>query len=142
MEERIVPRKYVLCEDGFETVIADGRTVGFQVKLRIPEYRGLPLALVGGVKIAVDGVEYPPESMTFTSEGYTFTREEMETVTDVYWLVDQPLVVTVRTEAPPAPGAHKVAAYAAVRISYMPVELYAGEEKTLTLDEGRECDGD
>ena len=46
MEERIVPRKYVLCEDGFETVIADGRTVGFQVKLRIPEYRGLPLALV------------------------------------------------------------------------------------------------
>ena len=141
MKEMIVPRKYVLCEDGFETVFVDGKPAGFQVKLRIPEYRGLPLALVGGVKVFVDDVEYPSESMTFTTEGLTFTLKEMETVTDVYWLVDQPLIVTVRTDTPLDPGAHKVAAYAAVRISYMPFDMYAGEEKTLILDEGGRCNG-
>lgn len=131
--EIIEPRKYVLCEDGFRAVLTDGKPTGFQVKLRIPEYRGLPLALVGGVKISVDGISYPQEDMIFTSEGVSFTRKEMETVTDVYWLVDQPLTVTVPTLQPLAPGEHKVAAYACVRISYMPFELYTGEEKTLTL---------
>ena len=133
MQEMIVPRKYVLCEDGFQRVFTGGRPAGFQVKLRIPEYRGVPLAMLGGVKIAVDGVEYPAESMTVTSEGLSFTFKEMETVTDVYWLVDQPITVTVYTDTPPAPGAHKVSAYAAVRISYMPFDMYAGEEKNLVL---------
>lgn len=106
---------------------------GFSLRLRIPEYRSLPLALVGGFHIQVDGKVY--ENLTVTSEGLTFHPEEMETVTDIYWLIDQPITLTVETDVPLTPGKHRVGAYAGLRISYMPRVMYCGEELALTLKE-------
>ena len=78
MEKWLVPRKYVICEETFRRAFRDGKPIGFSLRLRIPEYRSLPLALVGGFHIQVDGKVY--ENLTVTSEGLTFRPEEMETV--------------------------------------------------------------
>ncbi len=133
MEKWLVPRKYVICEESFRRAFRDGKPIGFSLRLRIPEYRSLPLALVGGFHIQVDGKVY--ENLTVTSEGLTFRPEEMETVTDIYWLIDQPITLTVETDVPLTPGKHRVGAYAGLRISYMPRVMYCGEELALTLKE-------
>lgn len=133
MDEVIVKRKFVLCEDGLENLEKDGKPVGFSFCMRIPEYRGLPLALIGGFKVSVDGVEYPESCLSLTAEGETFAFNEIDTVTTTYWLCEEPLIITVNCGKLLEKGPHKVAAYAYVRISYMPFPMYAGEELTLEI---------
>ncbi|MBG0787288.1 MAG: hypothetical protein H0S79_19530 [Anaerolineaceae bacterium] len=132
MEPIIVPRKYVLCEEDFRNVESDGEIQGFQLKVRIPEYRGLPLSLIGGLKIIVDGIEYSEDEIFITSEGETFALTEIETVSTTYWLFEEPIIVTVKGEGL-SKGIHRVETYVALRISYMPFETYAGNGLDLEI---------
>ena len=127
-------RKYVLVEDGFQNVRQDGRVTGFQVRMRVPYYRGVPLSLVGDIRVEVDGEVYTGEQLRFSFAGNTFTLEEMTTVTRLYWYYGAPATITVRKEGGLAPGRHTVGAFAKMRISYMSKEEFAGNYAELTIE--------
>ncbi len=133
MDDVFEKRKFVICEESLENVIQDGKQIGFSLKLRIPEYRGLPLALIGGIRIFIDGNLIPEEMISITSDGATFKWSEISTVRSVYWLYEEPALITVIDNKGLSKGTHKVGAYVEVRISYMPPGIFAGEEREMEV---------
>ena len=59
--------KYIICEDGFGNLYDEkGECTGFQLKVRLPYYRGVRLSLIDDLRITVDGKTYPRSSITVT----------------------------------------------------------------------------
>lgn len=133
MSDILISRKYVLCDDYLENIEAGGKIVGFRFKMRIPEYRGLPLALIGGIRVSVDGVSYSEDVISITTEGETFRWNEISTVRSVYWLFEEPAVIEVYNGKGLEKGKHLIDAKVEVRISYMPPNMFSGEEKEIEL---------
>ncbi len=109
---------------------------GFEVRLRLPYYRGLWTNLLDGAAITVDGARYDDDSIAWTIAGRTATLTELQKSTDARWPVDEPAVLHVRREAPLSIGVHDVAAELRVRMSYIPEELQPtiwSEERKLVI---------
>lgn len=64
---------------------ADGTCTGFEIYAKSGYYRGLPLCLVNGVQLAVDGEAVPAEAISLRVDGQTFTLAEAATVEQYYW---------------------------------------------------------
>ena len=118
--------KYVLCEDGFENRLEDGQIQGFNVRMRIPYYRGVPLSMVDDILIIVDGVSYTGDDILFEVHDGTFTLAEMTTVVRHRWAYGEKATVKVVKPGGLAPGQHHVEAYVKLRISYLPIQGLAG----------------
>ncbi len=126
-------REHILCEDGFTNRIEDGKITGFNVKMRIPYYRGIPLSLIDEILIIVDGIQYTGDSILFEVHGGTFTRNEMTTVVRHRWNYGEKATVKVIKEDGLAPGQHRVEAYAKIRVNYMPSIEFVGGYTDLVL---------
>ena len=100
--------KYVLSEREFCNVSQDGKVTGFQVKLRIPQYRGLPLSMLQDLRVTVDGESFAGEQLRFTMLGRTYTLNEMKSVKDVYWCYEKFATVTVSKPGGLPSGMHTV----------------------------------
>lgn len=118
--------KDVLCEDGFENRTDDGKIAGFNVRMRIPYYREVPLSLIGDILVRVDGVDYTGNDILFEIHGGTFTLAEMPTVVRHRWNYGEKATIKVMKEGGLTPGVHHVEAYAKIRIAYMPSVEFAG----------------
>lgn len=118
--------KYMICTDGFENAVQDGKTIGYNLLVRIPYYRGIPLSLVEISEMKLDGADVPLDSILFTTScGYPFTLKEMETVTRYRWEYGEKAKITVLKDGGLAPGKHKVEIKIVTRISYMPPGSYS-----------------
>ena len=88
--------KYIICEDGFGNLYDEkGEGTGFQLKVRLPYYRGVRLSLIDDLRITVDGKTYPRSSITVTLGVDTFTLDQMLTMWNYYWKFGQIGTVTV-----------------------------------------------
>jgi|SRR5271157_1168870 len=112
--------KYMILTREFCNVTESGRVTGFQVKIRIPYYRGVFLSLIDTVQLAVDGEEFPTDKMTFTVGGRTYTFEELGRTTDTEWFFGDPATLTVKKPGGLATGMHTVQLGIAIRKSYLP----------------------
>lgn len=82
--------KYLICTDGFRNVISDtGNMEGFEVKIRIPYYRGVPLSCVDEIRITAGGQVYTNDQIRFTVPSGSFMMSEMETVATRRWNLDE-----------------------------------------------------
>jgi sugar phosphate isomerase/epimerase len=105
---------------GFANVVEDGRVTGFQLLLRMPNYRGAWGSLVEGADVTVDGRPFPRDTTRWTLHGRTFTLDELRRSTDVHWHLDEPATITVPLEGGLAPGVHDVAVTVYLRSPYIP----------------------
>ena len=64
--------KYLIVAEEFKNVMEGGKVTGYQFGLRLPNYRGVVLSLVGHSEIKVDGETVPSGNMTVTLHGKTF----------------------------------------------------------------------
>lgn len=94
--------KYLICPYGFKNVISEtGNILGFEMKIRVPYYRGVPLSVVEEIKIlAGGGMGVEPDSFTndvirFTVAGGSFMMSEMETVATRRWNFDEDATLMV-----------------------------------------------
>lgn len=126
--------KDVLCDEGFENRIEDGKVTGFNVMMRIPYYRGVPLSLVDDILVVVDGEQYTGQSIEFQVHGGVFTLDEMKTVVRHRWNYGEKATVRVRKDGGLKPGKHHVEAYAKLRINYMPFVDFSGGYLDLILN--------
>lgn len=125
--------KYIVCEDGFQNVSEGGQVIGFQVKARLPYYRGLGLSMVETLGVAIDSEPVAREAIRVTLHGNTYTLDEMEREYEDRWEFGEEGTVTVVKAGGLTPGAHTVEVSPQLRVSYLPFILMGRDTKVLTL---------
>jgi hypothetical protein len=125
--------KYLIGENGFHNVVVDGKTIGFQLEVRIAYYRGLGLSMVEGFDVNVDGKQFPRKDNLFTVRGRTFTYKQMETEYEERWEMGEVALLTVPLPGGLTSGTHEVEATEYLRVSYMPVLSVGKDKKVLTI---------
>jgi sugar phosphate isomerase/epimerase len=105
---------------GFANVVEDGRVTGFQLLLRMPNYRGAWGSLLEGIDVTVDGRAFSRDSTLWMLQGRTFTLDELRRSTDVHWHLDELATITVPLDGGLAPGVHDVAVTIYLRSPYIP----------------------
>ena len=96
---------------------------GFELRLRLPYYRGLWTSLIDGASVTVDGEHYSAETITWSIDGHDYSLEELQASVDGRWPVDVPAVLRVPRSEPLPLGFHDVTAELRLRMSYIPEEL-------------------
>jgi len=121
---------------GFKNVMAGETVTGFQVRIRIPYYRGIWASLLEGADVAVDGEEFARDTITWTIGDRTLTLAQIEASTDLRWPFDEPAVLTIPKPGGLAVGVHDVSVRLSWRASYIPPEMgpwTARSERKLAL---------
>ncbi|MFS0778264.1 DUF6379 domain-containing protein [Neobacillus sp. 3P2-tot-E-2] len=126
--------QYMVCEDGFRNVVKDGDVVGFEVKLRVPYYRGIALSLINSIDLLVDGVSFSHDDMVFSVETGSFPYNELSTVINNRWEFGEKAILFVKKQGGLAEGIHKVHAVVNLRISYLPWPNIGVDTKDITLE--------
>ena len=126
----------IIQQRGAANVVVDGRTTGFQVALRNPNYRGVQGSLVDGVDVTVDGTSWSHEQNRYVLAGRELSLEELRQSTDVRWALDAPMVVKVPLGGGLPLGVHRVAVDIRLRAPYIPIEFQPTifhAERTVTV---------
>lgn len=126
--------QYLVNPNGFCNVKEDDQVIGYEVQLRIPYYRGLPMSCVEVIDLTVDGEEVANEDMAITVKGDTFTFAELPTAINHRWEMIETITVFVKKPGGLAKGEHKVHAFVSLRISYLPFNNVGDDEKVLVLE--------
>lgn len=108
---------------GFRNVREGEDIVGFELALRMPNYRGLWGSLIDGVGVTVDGKEWNREVPRWTLQGRTFSIEELRRSTDVRWQLDELATIRVPVAGGLAVGVHDVRVDIALHAPYIPAEF-------------------
>ncbi len=122
--------KYLLARNDFQNVSTNGQITGFQIKIRIPYYRGVYLSQIEDVKLKVDEEEFLADVMTFTvpihgpnvpdSPTKTYTAEQLAMASSERWYFGDPMLLTIRKPGGLKQGVHEVSLAIAARNSYRP----------------------
>jgi hypothetical protein len=124
---------FMIVGEEFKNVEKDGQTIGFQIGARLPYYRGIPLALFGGLDLVVDGERFSRDQITVTVHGNTYTLDRMETEIEDRWEFGEVAIVTVRKPGGLQPGEHKVELKELVLMTYVPEGFSGQDTKVLQL---------
>ncbi|MDT2598477.1 DUF6379 domain-containing protein [Enterococcus hulanensis] len=126
--------QYLVNPEGFRNVSEENQIIGYEVQLRIPYYRGLPMSCVEVIDLLVDGEKVANEDQLITVKGETFTFAELPTVINHRWEMTETITVFVKKQGGLAQGEHKVHAFVSLRISYLPFNNEGEDEKILVLE--------
>lgn len=121
---------YIFTQDSLANVECDGDVIGYEMRTRIPYYRGIPLSMVHDVEVEVDGEATPRENIRFSADNgeHWWTLAEMETVTSFRWEYADEAIVRVLQPGGLSAGEHEVLLRVAARVAYIPVP-FSGEMK-------------
>jgi len=96
---------------------------GFELRLRLPYYRGVWTNLLVGASIAIDDEQFPADLIGWGINGSLFSLPELRASETARWPVDVPAVLSVPRAEPLSIGFHTVAAELRLTMSYIPEEL-------------------
>jgi hypothetical protein len=113
---------YFLMTRGFKNVVERGVTLGYQINIRIPYYRGVFLSLIDNLSLSVDEQRIPPEQITLSVCGRSFTFAEMQQAENVRWDYGAPAALRVARSGGLSPGIHTIEVGMLVRKAYLPPE--------------------
>lgn len=113
----------IIQQRGFRNTVEDGRVTGFQLRLRMPNYRGAAASLIDGVEIVVDGEKWDAETPLWTLRGNTYTLDQLRTSTDLRWQLDELVTVTVPKPGGLSAGVHQLAIALYLRRPYLPPHM-------------------
>ncbi len=105
---------------GFRNIKKDGEIVVFQLKVRLPYYRGIFLSQLRPGTLIIDGERFEKEDIIWHINGEDYTYEEMKTDFHTHWSVLTPAVLKVRKEGGLAQGYHDITYGFCFTSSYMP----------------------
>jgi hypothetical protein len=104
-----------ICDDGFKNTVVNGQK-GFQVRVRITGYRGLPLNCFSGAELKIDGQRVDPQGMILTLNNYHHKLVDLPKLGKVWrdvpeWYVLDKAELFCPWESVLAPGEHVVEGY-------------------------------
>ncbi|HEY8591219.1 MAG TPA: DUF6379 domain-containing protein [Naasia sp.] len=107
---------------GFRNVRDGGKVSGFQLRIRMPSYRGMAASLVDGIAVRVgDRVSVPADVPLWTFGGTTYTLDQLQRTEGVRWPLEEAAIVTVPLDGGLPPGVHEVSVELRLRMSYIPL---------------------
>jgi len=119
---------------GFANVTEGGRVTGFQLLVRMPNYRGAWGSLIDGADVTVDGVPFSRDVTRWSLRGRTFSLDELRRSTDVHWDLAELATLTVPLDGGLRAGVHDVAVTIYLRSPYIPAFVLP-----LRFEARREC---
>ncbi len=115
--------KQVIQSVGFRNSKENGEVTGFQLKVRLPYYRGIFLSQIRPGTLYVDGEKFEKEDIVWNIKGEDYTYEEMKTDFQTHWAVTEPAVLKVKKKGGLSQGYHDVTYGFCFTSSYMPPAL-------------------
>lgn len=113
---------YVFTEGSFRNLMDGNKVIGYELESLITYYRGIPCSMIHDVKVKVDQVDVPRESIRFSPNGEDyFTLDELETLTSYKWEYGESGHIRVMQEGGLASGEHEVSLTTMIRVAYIPV---------------------
>jgi len=126
--------KYMIMTRGFKNVRRDGEVEGFQFNIRTTYYRGVYLAIIGGIEVSVDGENFQPGQIRVAFGGRDFTLDEMAREETARWPFGDPATVTVLKKGGLRPGIHEISVTQVIKPAYMPARGFvANAQKRITV---------
>lgn len=125
--------KEVIQSVGFRNVKEDGKITGFQIKVRLPYYRGIFLSQLRPGTLYVDDMKFEKEEIIWNINGKDHTYEEMKEDMQTHWAVTEPAVLKLKKEGGLSQGFHDLILGFCFISSYMPPIMQAD------LDPDQEC---
>lgn len=122
----------VFIEDSCRNYIANGIVIGFELQTYITYYRAIPLSMVNDIRVKVDGIEIPRQSIRCTDGIDTFTLDEMTTAINNKWEYGEPLTIRCLGEGLSS-GEHDVELTVIVRTAYIPVPIEGRKERKILI---------
>jgi len=108
---------------GFKNTYRGGEKVGFQFKWTIPYYRGIFISCMSSyINLKVDGVEYPPEKLSFKIGEKIVPWTKIDKATDVFWPYGTYCTLLVDKPGGLSEGLHKIEFAECIRKSYGDLE--------------------
>ncbi len=106
---------------GFRNTKKDNEVTGFQLKIRLPYYRGIFLSQIRPGTLIVDGERFEKEDIIWNIKGEDYSYEEMKGEwRNVHWDVTCPAVLKVKKPGGLAQGYHDITYGFCFTSSYMP----------------------
>ncbi len=105
---------------GFRNIRENGDVTGFQLKIRLPYYRGVFLSQIRPGTLIVDGERFEKEDIVWNINGEDYTYEEMKHDWHTHWSVTCPAVLKVKKPGGLAQGYHDITYGFCFTSSYMP----------------------
>jgi Domain of unknown function (DUF6379) len=124
---------YMICDNSLRNLSHGCEVIGFQLDLRIANYRGYLLSQIEDVRIEVDGEWIDRDALRFAINGSEYTLADMETVTDNRWGILDRATITCLQAGGLTPGAHDVTVEQHIRASYIPMTAVAFATKSMAL---------
>ena len=101
--------RYLIQPGSLRNETVDGQVVGFQMVVRMANYRGNFLSLHNGYFIEVDGVEYPKSLQTFEINGKPpRSFEELKSAVWEHWDYDDDAILHIARVGGLTPGKHVI----------------------------------
>lgn len=124
----------VVVDQGFKNVKEGDRISGFQVRVRISYYRGIPLSILDGYDIEVDGETFTNEDICFSLDNETYIPvNELGKYVDTRWEYGDKAYLHVKKEGGLARGRHKVKVTQKIAVPYLPFSTAFFQEKVMTI---------
>jgi Domain of unknown function (DUF6379) len=105
---------------GFRNTGPEGARTGFEVRLRLPNYRNVRLSLIERVDLVVDDTPVATETIRFRIAGRTYTAAAMQVETEVRWEVGTVMTLCVELPGGLASGVHEIRSVIHFRHPYFP----------------------
>ena len=117
--------KQVIQSVGFRNLYEDGKAVGFQLKVRLPYYRGVFLSQIKVGDLIVDGEVFTPDQVLWKIGGECYTVAQMRQDWKTHWHPMEPATLVVKKEGGLAQGYHDIEVHFCETHSYMPPAMEA-----------------
>ena len=105
---------------GFRNTSENGVITGFQLKIRLPYYRGVFLSQLRPGTLIVDGERYEKESVVWHISGEDYTLEEMQNDFQTHWSILEPATLKIAKAGGLTQGYHEITYGFCFTSSYMP----------------------
>lgn len=112
--------KQVIQSVGFRNIKENNEIVGFQLKIRLPYYRGVFLSQIKPGNLTVDGEVFTAEHIIWRINGEDFTAAEMRLDWHRHWHPLEPATLIVKKPGGLKQGYHDLEYGFCCTHSYMP----------------------
>lgn len=112
--------KQVIQSVGFRNIKENGEVVGFQLKIRLPYYRGVFLSQLRPGTLFVDGERFERQDIIWNINGEDYTMDEMAVDFKTHWNPTKCAVLKIKKPGGLAQGYHDLKLGFCFTSSYMP----------------------
>jgi len=126
----------IIQNTGFTNTVRDGEVVGFEFRVRNPNYRGVSSSLVDGVAVTLGGHTWSEAETTLVLGGREFDLASLRTSTGARWPLTDPVTVRVLLAGGLKAGVHHLSVDIRLRAPYFPIEFQPNithAERAVTL---------